>query len=88
MYKLPCPNNVLYLEPVGKQPPLRTQTKLVSLRPASEKCYIRTASISQLLFDLLPVRLLIFESHKEKKKKRNLKSAPVPAKLFSELYKT
>lgn len=33
MYKLPCPNNVLYLELVGKQPPLGTSTKVE--RPAT-----------------------------------------------------
>lgn len=58
MYKLPRPDNVLYLELVGKQPPLGTQTKVVSLRPATGTRYIRTTgtmSTSQLLCDLISV---------------------------------
>lgn len=58
MYKLPCPDNVLYLELVGKQPPLGTATKVVSLRPATGMRYIRTTgtmSTSQLLCDLISV---------------------------------
>ena len=58
MYKLPRPDNVLYLELVGKQPPLGTRTKVVSLRPATGTRYIRTTgtmSTSQLLCDLISV---------------------------------
>lgn len=58
MYKLPCPDNVLYLELVGKQPPLGTGTKVVSRRPATGMRYIRTAgtmSTSPLLCDLISV---------------------------------
>lgn len=58
MYKLPCPDNVLYLEWVGKQPPLGTGTKVGSLRPATGMRYIRTTgtmSTSQLLCDLISV---------------------------------
>lgn len=42
MYKLPCPNDVLYLELATKQPPLGTGRKVVSLRPATAMRYIRT----------------------------------------------
>lgn len=58
MYKLPRPDNVLYLELVGKQPPLGTRAEVVSLRPATGMCYIRTTgtmSTSRLLCDPISV---------------------------------
>lgn len=58
MYKLPCPDNVLYLVLVGKQPPLGTGKKVASLRPATEMHYIRTTgmmSTSLSLCDLISV---------------------------------
>lgn len=58
MYKLPCPNNVLYLELVGKEPPLGAQTKVVSVRPATGTRYIRrtgTMSTSKLFCYVISV---------------------------------
>lgn len=70
MYKLPCPDNVLYLVLVGKQPPLGTEKKVASLRPATEMHYIRTTgmmSTSPSLCDLISVTATALHFCRQKK---------------------
>lgn len=58
MYKLPCPGDVLYLESLGKQAPLGTRAKVISVKPATGRRYIRTTGrmlTSRLLRDLVSV---------------------------------